>query len=65
MTKEQIIATIFIVGLLIVMFITCFLLNKKTPKPKGCEDLEAECETCPITTCLKKSSKKEENENEN
>ena len=60
MTTEQIIATIVIVGVLIAMFIVCFLLNRKTPKPKGCENLEAECETCPITTCLKNSSQKEE-----
>ena len=60
MTPEQIIATIVIVGVLIAMFIVCFLLNRKTPKPKGCENLEAECETCPITTCLKNSSNKEE-----
>ena len=64
MTPEQITATVLIVGILIVLFITCFLLNRKTPKPEGCEDLEAECETCPITTCLKNTSKKEEKENE-
>ena len=64
MTPEQIIATIVIVGVLIAMFIVCFLLNRKTPKPKGCENLEVECETCPITTCLKNSSKKEEKINE-
>ena len=60
MTPEQFFATVIIIGLLIAMFITFFLLNRKTPKPKGCEDLDAECETCPITTCLKNSSKKEE-----
>ena len=60
MEKEQIIATIVIIGTLIVLFVVCFLLNKKTPKPDGCEDLEAECETCPITTCLNNSSKREE-----
>ena len=60
MTKEQIIATIIIIGVLIAMFITFFLLNRKTPRPEGCEDLDAECETCPITTCLKNSSNKEE-----
>ena len=60
MTKEQIIATIIIIGVLIAMFITFFLLNRKTPRPEGCEDLDAESETCPITTCLKNSSKKEE-----
>ena len=64
MTPEQIIATVVIIGLLIAMFITCFLLNRKTPKPKGCEDLEAECETCPITKYIKNSSKKEEKTNE-
>lgn len=59
MTKEQIIAVVVIVGLLIGLFIVSFLLNKKTPKPEGCEDLEAECSTCPITTCLKNTSEKE------
>ena len=60
MTTEQFFATVLIIGVLIAMFITFFLLNKKTPRPEGCEDLDAECETCPITTCLKNSSKKEE-----
>ena len=60
MTPEQIIATVIIVVTLIVTFIVCFMLNRKTPKPEGCEDLEGECETCPITTCLKNTSKKEE-----
>ena len=60
MTPEQILASTIILVVLIAMFIVCFLLNKKTPKPEGCEDLEAECETCPITTCLKNSSQKEE-----
>ena len=60
MEKEQIIAATIILVVLVAMFIVCFLLNKKTPKPEGCEDLEAECETCPITTCLKNSSEKEE-----
>lgn len=60
MEPEQIIATVIILGILVAMFIVCFMINKKTPKPEGCEDLEAECETCPITTCLKNSSQKEE-----
>ena len=59
MTKEQIIATIIIIGVLIAMFITFFLLNRKTPRPEGCEDLDAECETCPIKSCLKNTSEKE------
>ena len=60
MEKEQIIAMVIILGSLIAIFLFCFLTNRKIPKPKGCEDLEAECETCPITTCLKNSSNKEE-----
>ena len=59
MTPEQLIGTIIVLGLLIGAFLACFLLNRKTPKPKGCEDLEAECETCPIKSCLKNTSDKE------
>jgi len=59
MTKEQIIAVIVIVGILLTLFIICFMLNKNTPKPEGCENLEAECSSCPITTCLKNTSEKE------
>ena len=55
---------IVIIVVLVVLFIGTYVLNKRTPKPEGCEDLEAECETCPITTCLKNTSKKEETENE-
>ena len=60
MTQEQIIAMIVVVGLLIVIFVVSFMLNKNTPKPEGCEDLEAECETCSNTACLKNNSQKEE-----
>ena len=59
MTQEQIIGTISILVILIGLFIICFIANKKTPKPDGCEDLEAECENCPVTECLKNTSKKE------
>ena len=60
MTKEQIIATVIIVGLLIAMFITCFLLNKKTPKPEGCENIDENCEGCQITSCSHRIENKEE-----
>ena len=64
MTSGQIIAMVLVIGALIALFIICFLLNKKTPKPDGCEDLEAECETCPVTTCLNNNSNKGGKENE-
>ena len=60
MDSEQIIAMVLVIGALIALFIICFLLNKKTPKPEGCEDLEAGCETCTNTACLKHDSQKEE-----
>lgn len=28
-----------------------YYLNHKTPVPKGCEDLKAECEGCKIASC--------------
>ena len=59
MELEQIIGTIAILAIMITLFIVCFMANKKTPKPEGCEDLEAECENCPVTECLKNTSKKE------
>lgn len=59
MSKEQIIGTIVILVIMIGLFLVCFIANRKTPKPEGCEDLEAECETCPIKSCLKNTSEKE------
>lgn len=59
METEQIIGTIVVLVVMIGLFVICFLANRKIPKPKGCEDLEAECENCPITTCLKNTSEKE------
>ena len=59
MSIEQIIGTVAVLAIMIGLFIICFMANKKTPKPKGCEDLEVGCENCPVTECLKNTSKKE------
>ena len=58
--KLELILAILVIVLVIAIFIISYVLNKKTPIPEGCEDLDAECETCPVTTCLKNNSKKEE-----
>ena len=45
---------------LIGVFIFTYLLNKKTPKPEGCENLEENCEGCQITSCSHRIENKEE-----
>ncbi len=56
---KQIIAIVVLVALVFI-FIGLYLLNKKTPVPEGCENLNADCIGCPIHSCLKNVAKKEE-----
>ena len=35
-------------------------LNNRTPKPEGCENLDAQCSGCKITSCIKNPMLKEE-----
>lgn len=49
---------IFLVG----AFVGSYLLNKKTPKPEGCENLDENCEGCQITSCPNRREKIEEEE---
>ncbi len=46
------------------LFIVSYLLNKKTPKPDGCEEKEEHCDTCGITSCFHHPSKNENKEEE-
>lgn len=46
--------TIVIIILLVVLFITTFVLNKRTPVPKGCEHIKISdefCLNCTNTDC--------------
>jgi len=52
---------ILLVGGAIFLFIFTYLLNKRTPKPEGCENLSEECEGCQILTCSHRIEKKENN----
>lgn len=48
-------------ALLIAIYITTYLLNKKTPKPEGCEEM-SECSGCANIACSHHSAhQKEEN----
>ena len=60
--------TAFILAVLVViisvfLFILTYILNKRTPKPEGCENVGSECEGCQITSCshyVKKEEKIDE-----
>ncbi|MBO7086532.1 MAG: hypothetical protein J6W25_05390 [Bacilli bacterium] len=61
MTKELIIAIVAI-GLLIAVFFVSYILNKKTPIPKECEELKidaSKCAACQNMACaLRKKEEK-------
>jgi len=58
----SIIMAALIMTFLVGAFVGSYLLNKKTPKPEGCENIDENCEGCQITSCLNRKEKKEEEE---
>ena len=60
-TTSLIIAICLLVFLL-ALFIVSFVLNKKTPVPKGCEDImisESKCSMCDNEACKRRTQKEE------
>lgn len=57
----RIILAVVILLVCVGLFIFTYILNKRTPKPEGCQDISAECEGCQITSCshYKEKNKKE------
>lgn len=47
----SIVLGILFFGALVGIYIFLFLLNKKTPKPEGCENLKADCGGCKDYAC--------------
>lgn len=46
--------SIILIATFVVIFIVSFVINRRTPKPKGCEDIlisEENCSGCQITSC--------------
>lgn len=41
-----------------------YVLNAKTPKPDGCQNLDGMCEGCSITSCIQNPKLKEEIKND-
>ncbi len=56
----KIFASIGVVLVSIALFIGTFLLNKKTKKPDGCENLDETCAGCQLIQCSHHPIKKEE-----
>lgn len=59
----MIIKAIIILCVVIILFIGTYLLNKKVPKPDGCE-ISEKCKTCQMTNCYVKKKITEGENNE-
>ena len=63
MSKEvALILSISVLIILLIIFVVSFVIYKKTPVPKGCENLEineANCAACKNTTCSIRKKKGE------
>lgn len=47
----RILGAILFLGALVGIYIFLYLQNKKTPLPKGCEHLKADCDGCKLYSC--------------
>lgn len=52
MDLSKLLLAILFFGTLVGIYIVLYLLNKKTPKPKGMENLKADCSGCQDYMCL-------------
>lgn len=53
-TWLRILLAVVIITVLVVVFVVSFILYRKTPVPKGCEDLgpsEEKCSSCKVEGC--------------
>ena len=51
MDLGRILLAVLFLGILVGTYILLYLLNKRTPKPAGMEDLKADCEGCKDYSC--------------
>ncbi len=75
MPNPYLIIAIALIALIAIIFITSFVINRRTPLPKGCENLkieESNCLACSNSDCkihqefdLKKIEKELEEESKN
>lgn len=64
MSEEvRVIIAVGVVVICVGLFIGSYILNRRTPKPEGCENLGSECEGCQMTSCshyVEKNNEKKE-----
>ena len=58
----RVILAIVIIVVCVGLFIGTYILNKRTPKPEGCEEIGSECEGCQITSCSHHKNNNEKKE---
>lgn len=49
---NRVLLAILFFGAMVAVYIILFLLNRKTPLPKGCENLKAHCDACHDIHCI-------------
>ena len=60
--KIELIVAILVIIILIGLFFVSYILNKKTPVPKECEDLKIDakkCASCPNELCALRKKEEE------
>lgn len=51
MSVTQLVLAIVFFGALVGLYIFLFLMNRRTPKPEGCENLRPDCSACRDYSC--------------
>lgn len=59
----------FVIALIVLavfagIFVLSYVLNKRTPKPEGCDEIDESCLSCSNTLCRNKPKNKEEIESQ-
>lgn len=62
MNNPYLIIAIVLIAALVVIFITTFVIYRRTPVPKGCENLKIDNEHCKICDNISCPIKKEKGE---
>lgn len=58
----RLVLAILFFGTMVGIYILLFLLNKRTPKPPGTENLRADCDACKDYSCINNPSHHQQGE---